>query len=325
MTGYTLDPDIAQFIAQLSAAWREHPPLESLSVEQARAVAEQVRVPWRAGGPVMAEQRDVTVDLPHGPMRIRLYRPDTVEAGAAPALLYLHGGGFVFFSIDSHDRLMREYAAAAGMVVIGVDYPLSPEHRYPLALEQIVALVRWLEANGGGLGVDPGRVAVGGDSAGANLSVATALVLRDAGEGRRLRAVLSNYGAFSGEVSDAAEAAYGGTAAILTREEMNYYFTRYLRSAEDAGDGYAAPLVAADLSGLPPVFLVIPEIDVLREQSEAMAARLRNAGVDVASKLYSGATHSFLEAMSIAEVAREAIADASRWLADRLARPDLIA
>lgn len=311
---FSPDPEYAVFLTRLSAAWAEHPALDTMEIVKARSVAEIVRAPWSKGGPVMAETREEQVPLPHGPMRVRMYRPPGLEEENSPALIYVHGGGFVFFSIDTHDRLMREYAQAAGIVVIGVDYPLSPEHRYPIALDQIVGLVGWLGDNAAKLGVDASRLAIGGDSAGANLSLAAALRLREVRQGERLAAILCNYGAFSGEVSDLAETVYGGPASILTREEMGFYFGSYFGCAEDASDPYAIPLLMTDLSGLPPMFFAIPEADVLREQSEQMAGRALACGVDVRATLYPGTTHSFLEAMSIAAVARRAIAEPSAWL-----------
>src|SRR4051812_45723488 len=141
-----LDPEIAIFVERLSAAWAEHPPFDSLPIEQARRVAEQVRAPWRESGPIMARTVEHSVPTSSGPLRVRLYDPGLPSP--APLLIYLHGGGFILFSIDTHDRLMREYAAAGNFAVMGVDYPLSPEARYPAALNQIVELVDWLGDGG---------------------------------------------------------------------------------------------------------------------------------------------------------------------------------
>jgi acetyl esterase len=308
-----IDPEISIFIERLSAAWAEHPPFASLPIEEARRVAEQVRAPWRANGPPMAHISEHVVDTSNGPLRTRLYDPGI--ASPSPALIYLHGGGFILFSMDTHDRLMREYARAGGFAVLGVDYALSPEARYPAALDQIVDLVDWLNDGGAErLGLDPERLAIGGDSAGGNLSVATALRLRDRGTPDRLKGLLLNYGAFGPECSDESEARFGGPGAVLQRDEMNHYFSAYLGSDQIAHqDPYAAPIVA-QLKGLPPAFLTIPECDLLAEQSYEMARRMEEAGLDVTSVVYKGATHSFLEAMSVAEVARRAISDGAQWL-----------
>jgi acetyl esterase len=313
-----LDPEISIFVERVSKAWAEHPPFMSLPIEEARRVAEQVRAPWRADGPQMESISERLVPTSGGPLRVRLYNPGLQLP--APALIYLHGGGFILFSIDTHDRLMREYAAAGKFLVLGVDYPLSPEARYPTALEQIVELVDWLNAHGSAtLGVDPKKLAIGGDSAGGNLSVATALRLRDRGTPDRLQGLLLNYGTFATECSDEAEARFGGPNAVLQRAEMNHYYEAYLGAAGLARpEPYAAPLLA-DLTGLPPAFLAIPECDLLAEQSYAMVERMKEAGVDVTSIVYPGATHSFLEAMSVAQVARRAIKDGASWVKKVLA------
>ena len=308
-----IDPEVSIFVERIAAGWAEHPPFETLSIEEARRVAELIRLPWRADGPKMARTVDFVVPTTTGPLRARLYDPGVPTP--APALIYLHGGGFIMFSIDTHDRLMREYAAAGSFLVLGVDYPLSPEARFPAALDQIVELVDWLgSSDGAQLGVDSSRLAIGGDSAGGNLSVAAALRLRDCGTPDRLRGLLLNYGAFGLNCSDEAEARFGGPGAVLQRAEMDHYYAMYLGEGGRSKPGpYAAP-IGADLDALPPVFLAIPECDLLAEQSHEMAARLANAGVEVTSVTYSGATHSFLEAMSVAEIARRAIADGGAWL-----------
>jgi acetyl esterase len=314
-----LDPEISTFVERLSAAWAEHPPFESLPIDEARRVAEQVRAPWRESGPVMARTTEHIIDTSTGPLRTRLYDPGV--RFPAPTLIYLHGGGFILFSLETHDRLMREYAAAGGFAVLGVDYPLSPEARYPTALDQIVELVdRLCDGGGESFGVDPRRIAIGGDSAGANLSVATALRLRDRGQGGRLKGLLLNYGAFGATCSDEAEERFGGAGAVLQRAEMTHYFSSYLGSEAMARpDAYAFPILA-DLTGLPPALLVIPECDLLAEQSFEMERRMRDAGDDVTSIIYRGATHSFLEAMSIAAIARRAIRDGAEWVSNVLRR-----
>lgn len=318
MSAPVLDPEIAAFVEEMRRDWARHPPFMSLPVAEARSVAERVRARWRAGGPAMRQTVDLAAPTPGGPLPLRLYDPGASAPG--PALVYLHGGGFTLFSIETHDRLMREYAAAGGFRVIGVEYPLSPEAPYPTALDQLVALARWLDAGeAAALGVNRANFALGGDSAGANLAIAAALRLRDAGASLRPKALLLNYGAFDTYSSDEAEARFGGAGAVLDRAEMEYYHTNYLGDDRDRDDPYARPLLA-DLAGLPPAFLVIPECDILSEQSLAMAERMAAAGLDVSSKVYPGATHSFLEAMSVARVAREAISDGAAWLKGQFAR-----
>lgn len=310
MSQRILDREVEEFVARLKAAWARHPPLSTLTLPEARAIAEKVRAPWTVGGPTMRRTEERYVNA-SDPVRIRIYDHGLDEP--APALVYLHGGGFTLFSLDTHDRLMREYAAAGGFVVIGVDYPLSPEAKYPVALDQLVGFTDWLRTHASSIGVDAGRIAIGGDSAGANLALATCLRLRDKDGEAPYRAMLLNYGCFTAICSDEAEATHGGHCAVLDRAEIEYFFRNYLNGPQELDDPYACPSSAA-LEGLPPAFLLIPECDILAEQSIAMERRMELAGVDVTAKLYPGATHSFLEAMSISRLARQAIDDSAAWL-----------
>ena len=206
----------------------------------------------------MLETLDLEAPTRHGTVRVRIHRP---ARGELPGLVYLHGGGWTLFSIDTHDRLMREYAARTGCCVIGVDYALSPESRFPVPLEQAVDVVRWLVEQGRELGIDANRLAIGGDSAGANLSVATCLVRRDPESGPPLCGMVLNYGAFLSQCSPEACRRYGGPEYMLGCEEMSGYWRNYMRNDEDAEDPLACPLLAS-LEGLPPAFLAIAECDI---------------------------------------------------------------
>ena len=311
MTTDELDEGVRRFVTEVTKAYAERRSEGPWSATAARQTAEAVREPWRAGGPAMHETTELLVPTPHGDVRVRLYRP--TSAPAVPALIYMHGGGFTLFSIDTHDRLMREYAARTGMAVIGVDYALAPEARFPVALEQVVAVARWAAANAAVLGVDANRLAAGGDSAGANLALSAALLLRDAGEPRLLKALLLIYGGYGGGVSDEMEARYGGGRYMLNRDEARVFWSNYLADPALATDPLAAPF-HAQLWGLPSCFMVIAEYDINAEQNVGMAGRLREAGVKVQAEIYKGATHSFLEAVSISAVANRAIEESSAWL-----------
>jgi len=294
----------------MTAAWARQGDLSAMSFAEARRVAEEVRAPWREGGPAIASVRERLVPSPHGPVRIRVYdpEPDRVK----PALVYLHGGGWTFFSLDTHDRLMREYAARARFVVIGVDYALSPEAKYPVALEQIVAVIRFLASHAIEIDLDPRRIAIGGDSAGGNLALASSLFLRDAGEDL-IRAIVLNYAVLDRDSSADARTRLGSPGNVLTYEEMEGFWRNYLRDSDDPHHPLISPL-RADLHGLPPTLLVVPEFDLLAEQSEKLALRLQGARVWGRLAVYHGAVHSFLEAVSIAPLAERAIAETAEWL-----------
>ena len=315
--GEELEDAIRQFVAITGKAYAELTPPGPWSAPVARAVAEKVREPWRQGGPAMHETLEVFAPTRHGPVRVRLYRP--TAAKPAGALIYLHGGGFTIFSLDTHDRVMRELAGRSGLAVVGVDYALSPEAKFPTALEQVVDVTRWLAGPGGReLGLEGVRLAIGGDSAGGNLSFGTAVTLRDAGEGQLLKGIVTAYGGFGVVASDAITAQYGGPGYMLTREESIAFWKNYLVDQADRENPLACP-VKADLAGLPPVFLVIAESDINAEQNHQMADLLKAAGVPVDVEVYKGATHSFLEAMSISAVANRALDDMAAWLARTLA------
>ena len=308
--GNDLDPDIRRFIRGVAQSVARYPQFNSAPFPQVRQWAEEVRTPWRQGGPVMLETLNREAPTRHGDVRVRIHRP---TSGELPGLIYLHGGGWTLFSIDTHDRVLREYAARAGCCVIGVDYALSPENKFPIALEQVVDVVAWLVEQGPELGIDVLRLAIGGDSAGANLSVATCLLRRDLGAAPPLCGMILNYGAFNSRCSAEACRRYGGPEYMLGCDEMSEYWRNYFRTDADADNPLACPLLASP-RGLPPAFLAIGECDILAEQSVQMAKGLQAAGVPAQSIVYPGASHSFIEAMSIAEISNRALTDASAWL-----------
>ncbi|MBA2078300.1 MAG: alpha/beta hydrolase fold domain-containing protein [Rhodanobacter sp.] len=313
-----LDPQIRRFVAALAEAWAQYPEAESLPVAEQRRIAELVRTPWRQGGPAMAETRELSLPTRHGPVRARLHRPAGGES-AQPALVYLHGGGWTIFSLDTHDRIMREFAARSGVSVVGIDYSLSPEAKFPRALEEIVDAIGALHAQGTALGIDPARLAIGGDSAGANLSVAASLLLRDAGLQPALQGMLLIYGCYIDEISPEQGRGFGAEGNLLTAAEMATFWHNYLVRPTEGLNPLVSPL-RAELAGLPAAFVIGAQCDVLAEQSRALGAKLERAGVDVRFTEYPGAPHSFLEAVSIADVADRAIADGATWLRELFQR-----
>lgn len=307
-----LAPDMLRFQQMLAAGYAAHPALDSVSLAQARRIVEQVREPLTRGGPRMLATHALTIDAaPLGPLRLRVHVPQAAKA--LPALVYLHGGGWVYFNLDTHDRLMREYAARSGRVVVGVEYAHAPEARFPVALHQCVAALRWLRAHAQDHGVDAHRIALAGDSAGANLALAAALELRDAGAGELLESLVLNYGAYSDDEAGESFRRYDGPRYSLGSEEMRGFWRHYLRSDADRLDPRAQPL-RASLAGLPPCLLVVAECDVLRDGNLALATKLREASVPVSLLRYEGACHSFLEAMSFSPLSNCALDDTCAWL-----------
>lgn len=303
---HALDPQVGEFVRRINAGYASQG--EPSDMAHRRRIAEAVREPWRSGGPVMAETREMN---PAG-VRLRLHRP--VADAVLPVLLYIHGGGWTVFSIDSHDRLMREYAARAGIAVIGIDYSLSPEHKFPTALNEIVAVLDWIEDQAGSLGIDPACIFVGGDSAGANMAVAACLRRRDAGR-PALAGMVLNYGAFDAAPTDS-YTLYGGPDYPLSPAEMDGFWMNYVEDEGQLTDPLVAPL-RAELHDLPPAFVATAQCDILAGCSAAFADKLRRAGGAVTEVNYEGAAHSFLEAVSIAPLAGRALDDQAAWLRER--------
>jgi acetyl esterase len=312
-----IDAEIAQFVAALLASSADTADAARVSMADQRSIAAERRHRWRQGGPDMWRVHDRVAAHAGKAVPVRIMEPRAPAGGALrPVLVYVHGGGFVTFSLETHDRLMREYAARADLVVIGVDYALSPEARFPVALHEVVAVVDWLHDAAGGLGLDPRRIAIGGDSAGANLALSTCLTLRDRGEGDRIAAALFNYGFFDADFDTPSQRAHGGEGKLLTTEELRGYLNHYLGDAPWT-DPLALPALAS-LHDLPPSFHVIASCDPLADGDRAMARRLKEAGNAVVAREYRGATHSFLEAVSISSLAERAFAETADWLKQQL-------
>ncbi len=311
-----LDAEIRRFADQVNADYARLTPPGPGSLQQVRDTAEQVRERWKTGGPTMARTRDLTVPAGEGEVLVRLFEPEH-DMPAGPALVYLHGGGWTLFSLETHDRLMREYAARAGIRVLGVEYSLAPEARYPRQSEEVEAVLRWLVQQGAELGIEPSSLAIGGDSAGANLALAACLRWRDQNARPALAALLLNYGAFDATAALESEGRETPAGFTLTWPEMAEFWHNYLSDPAQQHDPLACPS-KAELNDLPPTFLAIAECDILLQENLEMAQALKQAGVSTRAVVYPGTTHSFLEAVSIARISEQALQESSDWLKMRL-------
>ncbi|SCM78491.1 Lipolytic enzyme [uncultured Pleomorphomonas sp.] len=279
-----LHPEIAADLAVVAA--RGEPPLKELSAQAARARAEAG--PRVAGAPVRAVE---TIALPveSGSIAARLYRPFG-DGDALPGIVYIHGGGWVLCSLDTHDNICRNLAASVGAVVVSIDYRMAPEHRFPVASDDCLAAVRWVAGHASGLGIDPARLILGGDSAGGNLSAVTALRIRDEG-GPALAGEMLLY-----PVTDdiaAGHPSYGEFADGfgLTADDMAWFWDHYVPDPAERGHPHASPLRAESLAGLPPTLLLTAGCDVLRDEGEAYAGRLAAVGVTLDFRRYEGLHH----------------------------------
>ncbi len=300
-----MNPQVASLIEMLRAAVPpDAPRLWELPAAVARPRADAFFAGLNAGGPEMAETRNLEIPGRRGPIPARVYVPKGLGP-TSPGLLYLHGGGFVIGSPDTHDRLARELAEGIGTRVASVRYALAPEHPYPAGLEDCVDATRWLGARGAEAGIDPRRLLVAGDSAGANLAAATVLTLRDQRWGPAFRGALLIYGRFA-EGETPSITAWGERDLVLSRRLMDWFHAQYLPEGIDRSSPYVAPL-NADLTGFPPSILVVGTLDPLLSDSELFAAALEKAGVPVELNVYEDGIHAFVQ-MPVLDMAREAIA-----------------
>jgi acetyl esterase len=310
------DPEMAAFTAEQENVAAAYPPVKAeLPIAPHRRVNDLLGMPLASGGPVMAETTDRFVYALGQRIFCRVFRPVTDRV--VPTLIYFHGGGWVWANVDTHDRMTREYAAAGPVAVVSVEYSLSPEAKFPRALEECAAVVRFVADHGADWGLDPTRVFVGGDSAGGNLALATALLLRDTG-GPALAGVLANYPVSDCRFDTPSYRDYGSGAYGLSTERMAFYWNAYVPHELDRLHPLAAPL-RADLAGLPPVLVLLAELDVLRSEGEALVAKLRASGVAVETETFAGTVHGFLRATGAVRKAREAVAMAGAWMV-RVAR-----
>jgi acetyl esterase len=267
----------------------------------------------------VASVSDRSVPTPDGDVPVRVYVPlgdvgdvGDGDGGPRPVLVYLHGGGWTIGSVETHDNTCRSLANGSGAVVVSVDYRLAPEHPYPAALDDCEAAVRWVADNAGDLGVDPARLAIGGDSAGGNLAAVLAQRLRDGGPTIRFQLLV--YPAVDMTLAHPSieENAEG---YFLTKGAMVWFGTNYLGSAAvdiDRTDPRVSPLLAPPeaLAGLPPALVITAEYDPLRDEGEAYAAALRAAGVEATATRYDGVIHAFFQLPDIVPEGKAAIDEA---------------
>lgn len=286
-----LDPQVQEVFARAAALGL--PPYEQQTPQEARASYREV-VAARRGPHVQPEPvaaiAERTIRGPGAALPARVYTPP--GSGPHPVVLLLHGGGWVIGDRDTHDDQARALCARGGALVVSVDYRLAPEHPFPAALDDARAATAWVVDHAEELGGDPRRVAVGGDSAGANLAAAVCLAARDAG-GPRLAAQVLVYPVVDATLAQpsAEELAQGYG---LTLSTMRWFVDQYLPEPSTRLEPLASPLAAPDLSGLPPAVVVTAGYDLLSDQGEAYAARLRAAGGEVVLRRHPGLVHGFL-------------------------------
>jgi acetyl esterase len=313
-----VDPQIQDLLDLMAGL----PPAHTLSVAEARLRHEQrprdgLRVP-----PV-ARVENRSIPGPGGPLALRIYTPHGMATahgiGPFPVLVFFHGSGFVVASLDTHDIMCRNLCAGAGCVVVSVDYRLAPEHKFPAGLDDCVRATRWASENAKELNADPRRIAVCGDSAGGNLAAVTAIRVRDQG-GLHLAAQLLIYPVTDYHEPGTPSYAENAEGFGLTRLQMKWFWDHYLPDASHAEHPHASPLRAESLRDLPPALVYSAQYDVLRDEAERYAERLREAGVPVVLKRWDGMNHGFFAWTGRVDKATEAMDEACAWLREAFAK-----
>lgn len=308
---FTVAPDLPDDLAEIvRLVAGSTPPGADLAAQ--RRIFTEVRRALGPTPPEIASIRDETIRGPGGPLKVRLYRP-SFSWRPIPALLYLHGGGWTFGDLESHDTLCRQLAQATGHAILAVDYRLAPEHPFPAALDDAWAALEWLTTNARLLAIDPVAIGIAGDSAGGNLAAVTALRARDEG-GPNLKVQVLIYPCVD-LVATAASHTARADGYLLTRRSYMRYVANYLGDATGALDWRVSPARAAELAGLPPTIVVTAGFDPLLDEGRQYAGRLAAAGVPVLHRSYPDMIHGFITMGRRLGMANTAIADVARALA----------
>ncbi|GHF07892.1 alpha/beta hydrolase [Streptomyces fumanus] len=309
-----LEPAAAAF----AEATDTPPYLADLGPVEGRKTVDQVQS-GEVAKPAVDEEWVTVEGGPTGSVRARIVRPAGAE-GTLPVVLYIHGAGWVFGNAHTHDRLVRELAVGAGAAVVFPEYDLSPEVRYPVAIEQNYAVARWIVREGAAKGLDASRLAVAGDSVGGNMSAALTLMAKERGDVPLVQQVLfypvTDASFDTGSYHQFAEGYF------LRRDGMQWFWDQYTTDEAQRAEITASPLRATteQLTGLPPALVITAEADVLRDEGEAYAAKLRGAGVAVTALRVGGVIHDFVMLNALRETygAELAITTATRTLRDAL-------
>jgi len=306
-----LDPEMLAALAESQRLYGGE-IVDWQNLPAARNAYERERRFWNREGPALAEVRDFSIPGLYGAIPLRLYRPG--REGVLPALVFLHGGGLVLGSLDTHDRIMRILAARSGAAVLGVDYRLAPEHKFPTQLDEIAASLDWLASDGESVGIDAAHLALGGDSAGAQLALGTAIAFK--GKTPRIKAMLLYYGSF-GLTDSMSMRVCANDLDGVKPSDLAFYRNAYARGPRDREDR-RMDCLSADLSGLPPAYILALELDTLRDDSLALAELLGRAGVPCRLTRHDGVLHGYLHYSRMIPKAMQAIEEGAAALRDWL-------
>lgn len=302
-------PEMRDFLDLMVGGTARFDP-NHVDVAAFRAGSESSRARFNIKAPPLAETRDITFETSWGRVEARIFRP--TRTGPIPALIYLHGGGWVIGSVKSHERLIAEYASQTGFAVIGLDYVRAPEQKFPAALYQGVACLAQIREAAAELSIDPARIAIGGDSAGANLAVSISLACNEFGIATPA-AIVGSYGAYDMSLQLPSHKHHDSDGLMLSHEKMAWFVDQYLSHPSQRMHPLASPILAK-LSALPPSYLTVAEIDVIADDSIELAKKARKQGASVVLDMCPGTVHGFVEGVALYDVSAKAIARQCDWL-----------
>lgn len=308
-----LDPQVQFLLEQMASL--DSPPIHTLTPQQVRDNIRMQQSFFGEPEPI-AQIENRTIPGPAGQIPVRIYTP--AGSGLFPVLVFFHGGGWVICDLDTHDGLCRSLANGTGCVVVSVDYRLAPEHKFPAAPEDCYAATQWVAAHAAEINGDPSKIAIGGDSAGGNLTAVVAQMARDQDGPKLIFQLLiypgTDFGMKSRSIEENAEGYY------LTRDDMLWFRNHYLNSDADRENPLASPMLAASLKGLPPALVITAQYDPLRDEGEAYGHKMEAAGVPVKISRYDGMIHGFLSMAPFIDGGKRAIEECCHALRAAFAR-----
>ncbi|SEF32526.1 acetyl esterase [Variovorax sp. NFACC28] len=310
-SGTRLTPKMASVIERMARAG--HPPLDRQTPDEAKASYEKGAGVLEVPKPELARIEDLTIAARDGyAIPVRLYAP---SSAVLPVLIYFHGGGFTVGNIRTHDTLCRVLSARSGCAVVSVDYRLAPAHKFPTASNDAWDAFQFIAKQGASLGLDPSRLAVGGDSAGGTLAAVCAILARDAGLPLSLQMLI-----YPGTTAhqDTASHLRHVDGPLLTKAMIDFFFSQYVNTPADRDDWRFAPLLADDVDGVAPAWIGLAECDPVVDEGIAYADKLRAAGVQVDLEIYRGVIHEFIKMGRAIPEALQAQDDAARALREAL-------
>jgi len=311
------DPDLIRLFALLTASGSQ--PVYMQTVEQARAGYREKSAAFGGQAAPMAEVRDFNIRGPGGEIPLRLYRPEHLDS-PSPALIYVHGGGWVLGDLESHGKVCRAIAAQTPCRVVAVDYRLAPEHPFPAGFDDVLAAVSWIAGNAPSLGVEKDRLAIGGDSAGGSMAAAACLDARAKGPVLRAQVLVYPSTDSTPEVRLWPSRIQNAQVPPLDTETLRWFSSKYLPRGlnADRRDPRLSPLYAESLTGLPPALVLTAGYDPLRDEGKAYADRLAASGVPVTHRNFPGQIHGFIEFGGVLTATHEAIGEIASFLRSHL-------